>query len=266
MSEVEGGSGSAEDFSPEQQSREQAEAEKIEATAIRYHFDEEKLSARPERKGRGWIFSEMRPKENKIFLAMLDEYVTSTGFKFPEKEKITALDFGAGNMPYIDAYYAFFERYGKTKDENRREMHITGWDSSSQNGIPTPDEINVHLESQEQIDKLTSKGFKIKDLDVLTMFGCGPGEMPVDPRIVEQSYKRAIALLAPNLNKDGLFIMTTSFGGPKHENMVRYIEEAGLEILLDEPNKFQEKLGTNIGFTHEDIIIARKKAKTDESK
>ena len=101
------------------------------------------------------------------------------------------------------------------------------------------------------------------DFDVITMFGVGPSSHITDPEHVEKSYQTVINILSSVLPTGGVIILTTSFGGPKRENLIRYLEESGLEVSVNESNKYGEMLGNKLGFTHDEIIIATKKAEQE---
>ena len=61
--------------------------------------------------------------ENKAFLAMLDEYVSRTGYQLPET--IRGIDIGCGEMRYADGLITFLERYGKNNGQIR-PVHLVG--------------------------------------------------------------------------------------------------------------------------------------------
>lgn len=201
--------------------------------------------------------AETLKQDNLLFLAMLDEYASKAGVILPDREPLYALDFGAGMMPYQGAYKAFAERYGKPHGE-KRQMKITAWESDRD--IPVGGSkvnwISTHLKDRKGAERMLEVA-KIPEIHLLTMFGCGPSSHITHPEVVEKSYRSAIAALAPSLSEDGIFIATSSFGGLKKGNLRRYMEESGLEVILDEPNKYEKKM--KLGFSHLDIIIARKR-------
>jgi|GEM_PF-2719041 len=206
----------------------------------------------------GYEYSESLPNANKIFLAMLDEAVTKIGYHFAKKERFVAVDFGAGLMPYLHAYQSFFERYGMPQGEIRN-VKIIGWDG----GVDSHPGGNVKwigstLESQNDVRPHFNKG-----IDVVTMFACGPSAEVTDPQAIEESYNVAITAFSPFLIEGGLIILTTSFGGPKKNYLIRSLEKNDLEVVLDEPNKYNEKISLAIGNVHEDIIIAKKRTKEE---
>ena len=53
------------------------------------------------------------------------------------------------------------------------------------------------------------------------------------------------------------------FWRTKEKNLIRYLEESGLEVSVNESNKYGEMLGNKLGFTHDEIIIATKKAEQE---
>lgn len=228
---------------------------RIEEVAKRYHFEKGKVET-------GYLFSDSMFEQNKVFLAMLDEYIPRAVKELPEKDELQMLDFGSGNMTYQNAYRVFFERYGIKMEDEARKTKITAWDCDPDLYLSGPiDSIYERLESPGQVETYINKGFIAKEIDILTMFGIGPGSELMDPEAVEISFQKAIRSLSPFLNKDGFMIMTTSLGGPKKTSLLRFLKESGLEVILDEKNRYEQKLGMRLGFNHEDVIIARKKTK-----
>lgn len=248
----------------------------IEKVTQAYHFDELKVDYY------------LAPDEaNKTFLTMLHDYVSKSGYslrKGSPDDMVQILDFGSGVMPYMNGYMAFFQHSGLPENQTRKlfvdktqskekpygtlsfedarkfqsenEIKFSTWDADRM--IMAPNICSFDdgpLETDEQI-KEKFRDYKV--LDVLTMFGCGPGQNIEPPKWTEASYGKSIALLAPYVRDNGLLIMTTSFGGPSKESLLQHLQKNGFEILLQETNKYSEEIGMRLGFTHEDIIIARK--------
>jgi hypothetical protein len=222
--------------------------EKIESIARKYRLQSS-----------DWIFSLTLPEANKVFLAMLDKYISEVKPIIFDKKAINVLDFGAGNMPYFDAYKTFLERFNT---DSERKVEITSLESDSdtqQPGVIT--NIWHELKSDEKTESILNR-FLESNLDIITMFGIGPSSHVTDPLEVEDSYKEAISVLSRRLNDNGLIVLTTSYGGPKRENLLRYLLENGFDIILDKPNIYcQKMIDDNIGFTHEEIVIAKKNGK-----
>lgn len=220
--------------------------ENVEQIADRYHFNESKSQ---------YEYSDSLPGANKMFLALLDEKLSKAGYNLPDKKTLNCVDFGAGLMPYLRAYEIFFERYGMPEGQ-KREVVITGWD----NGVDRQPGgkiswIGSELRSQEDVNPHFHDG-----LDVVTMFACGPSSEVTDPKLIETTYEIAISAFAQTLVDGGLLFITTSFGGPKNVNLVKALKENGLEVILNEPNPFNnEEFTRAIGNIHNDVIIAKKR-------
>lgn len=207
------------------------------------------------------------PEYNKAFLAMLDTYMHSSGLALTDEDEILVLDFGSGRSTYYDAYKAFFEKFGRVGNKERR-LGLISWDSDPDMRMAPGDatlcEMSVHLNEETRdkargiIEDVLSERNKSK-LDAVTMFAMGPGSYITEQNDVDKSYVTAISLLSEILSDKGVIIITTSFGGASKDAIISALQRAGFEIKVDEPNAFcQELLERNSGFTHEDIIIAAK--------
>lgn len=212
-------------------------------------------------------YAQMLPELNKYFLAMLDEYVNKSGYKFLPDQEINVVDFGCGMMGYYDGYKTFFEKYGENNNE-KRNIGIVGWDSDPDMAIAFGERmlgscfINLNKKNEgdarESLDRMFGER-KNHKLDVVTMFAMGPGMNITDPEIIDESFEQAISFFSELLNDNGVIIMTTSFGGAKKKIVLDAIEKSGLTLILCEQNEYKKLLlDANSGFTHEDIIIAVK--------
>lgn len=213
--------------------------------------------------------AELFPEFNKYFLAMLNDYVKSSGYEFPHRNEVNVLDFGCGMMLYYDGYKTFFEKYGAPNNE-KRDVGIIAWEGDPVNPICWGEgmlaEVNIFVEPEtkkstlEWIEKALTKR-EHRELDVITLFGMGPSADITDPKEVDESYRQAIPILAESLSDNGLVIATTSFGGAKLKPVLEGFHTAGLEVLAVRPNEYQEVMyDSGSSFTHEEILIAVKKS------
>jgi len=213
-------------------------------------------------------YSQMVPELNKFVLAMLDDYVTKSGYEFPDQKELTAIDFGSGHFWYYEGYKKFFEKYQKSAVGEKRQIGIMQWDSDPEIGMAGAESIirdiyiDVSKDNREKTRDYLTKALEEREgkkFNIVTMFAMGPGLFPIDPEIVNSSFKESISQLSAFMAINGILIVTTSFGGAKKQAVLSSIQEAGLKVLLNEHNEYEELLlDAKSGFTHEDIIIAIK--------